>query len=781
MMKLTHQYLLGFGLLAVIFGLVILGIWHQLYNSQQQALLTQSGLLLNRQITRFELAFKEIHSDLLYLANISHIRNLHRESNQAHAIVSASQELLNFSAKKKRYDQIRFIDNHGMERIRINYNGGAPETVPLESLQSKAHRYYFTKSIGILPNQIYTSRFDLNMEHGEVEVPLKPMIRFATPVTDPTGEKIGVLVVNYLGRELLSDLEENVSGFEGHALLLNEQGDYIISHIKELAWNFMFPNQPEIDFQADFPDAWLHINAKSSGQYVGPEGLFNFARPTSHDRITSSDTLSDQSDHLFILVHYIAENQLQQRTDRKLQELLPAVALFALVLAIAIGFLLWNRSKQKYSEQQILQLHQAISDERDLFVGGPTTIIRWRYAFGWPVDYISANVETLLGYPAARFFSGELTLSSIIAPDFLQQVADETEKTRDLTSSWFERTPYQVVTASGERLWIQDTTTIIRDRQGRITHFFAYINDITPLKRAEERLIRSHNYIQKILDTIADPTLVININDYSLQLSNQSARDIYCGGNEIPAGTTCFRLSHKRDTPCKGTHDPCPIEEIRETGQAYSVIHKHFSNDGNVIYAEVRATPVFDENGQVSQIIESHRDITHHVEMQNQLKQLAETDRLTNIYNRMKFDDALDEQIRWARETNNPLSLIMFDIDHFKKVNDTFGHDIGDEVLKQTVSIVQRHIRKSDILARWGGEEFMIITPLADADVSRNIAENLRMWISDHSFTAVGRVTASFGTTALATTDTAETLIKRVDAALYTSKQNGRNQTTLID
>ncbi|QYZ65719.1 MAG: hypothetical protein OI74_02090 [Gammaproteobacteria bacterium (ex Lamellibrachia satsuma)] len=781
MMKLTHQYLLGLGLLVAVFGLVIFGIWHQLYSSQQQALLTQSGLLLNRQITQFELAFEEIHSDLRYLANISHIRNLLREENQAHEIRSASRELLGFSTKKKRYDQIRFIDNQGMERIRINYNNGVPETAPQESLQSKVHRYYFTEAIGIAPDHIYTSRFDLNMEHGEVEVPLKPMIRFATPVTDSTGKRIGVLVLNYLGRQLLSDLQENVSGFEGHALLLNKQGGYIISHIRELAWNFMFPNQPQVDFQAAFPDAWSHIQAEGNGQYISPKGLFSFARHSSHRQLPPSDTPGDRSDHLFILVHYIAENQLRRRTTRELQELLPALALFALVLAIAIGFLLWNRSKQKQSEQQILHLHQAISDERDLFMGGPTTIIRWRYAFGWPVDYISTNVESLLGYPAARFFSGELTLSSIIAPDFLQQVADETEQTRSLSSSWFERTPYQVVTASGERLWIQDTTTVIRDQQGRITHFFAYINDITPLKNAEEQLTRSRDYIQKVLDTIADPTLVIDINDYSLQLSNQSARNTYCGGNKIPAGSTCFRLSHKRDTPCRGKHDPCPIEAIRKTGEAASVIHKHFSNDGEVIYAEVSATPVFDETGQVAQIIESHRDITHHVEIQNQLKQLAATDRLTNIYNRMKFDDELESQIRWARETGNPLSLIMFDIDHFKSVNDTFGHDVGDEVLKQMVSIVQQRIRKSDILARWGGEEFMIITPLADAEVSRNIAEHLRAWISDHSFTTAGRITASFGASSLKAKDTAETLTKRVDAALYASKQNGRNQTTLIN
>ncbi len=123
----------------------------------------------------------------------------------------------------------------------------------------------------------------------------------------------------------------------------------------------------------------------------------------------------------------------------------------------------------------------------------------------------------------------------------------------------------------------------------------------------------------------------------------------------------------------------------------------------------------------------------------------------------------------------------MFDLDHFKQVNDTHGHDIGDLVLRNTVELVQQHIRKSDTLACWGGEEFMIITPLTDNLELKTITESLRGKIEQQTHEQAGRVTASFGGSILRQEDSFTTLIKRVDAALYQSKQQGRNRSTIIE
>ncbi|MEJ2425581.1 MAG: GGDEF domain-containing protein, partial [Candidatus Thiodiazotropha sp.] len=196
---------------------------------------------------------------------------------------------------------------------------------------------------------------------------------------------------------------------------------------------------------------------------------------------------------------------------------------------------------------------------------------------------------------------------------------------------------------------------------------------------------------------------------------------------------------------------------------------------------DVRATPIFDDSGeQIVQIIESHRDITQTVEMERELQHIAETDRLTQVYNRLKFDEELMNMIAWASLTHNRFGLIMLDLDHFKDINDTYGHDMGDQVLKNTVELLHGRVRKSDILARWGGEEFMIITPLISREELVILVESLRNAIEQYPHKGIGKVTASFGASVVTPSDNIESLIKRVDSALYESKQNGRNRCTVI-
>ncbi|MEW8237655.1 MAG: GGDEF domain-containing protein, partial [Candidatus Thiodiazotropha taylori] len=149
-------------------------------------------------------------------------------------------------------------------------------------------------------------------------------------------------------------------------------------------------------------------------------------------------------------------------------------------------------------------------------------------------------------------------------------------------------------------------------------------------------------------------------------------------------------------------------------------------------------------------------------------------------YNRMKFDEELKNQIAWASLTNNRFGLIMFDLDHFKKINDTYGHDMGDKVLINTVDLLNERIRKSDVLARWGGEEFMIIAPLIDTKELRSLVESLRNAIQQYEHEGVGSITASFGASVVRPSDNIHSLLKRVDSALYESKQKGRNRSTVF-
>jgi diguanylate cyclase (GGDEF)-like protein len=164
--------------------------------------------------------------------------------------------------------------------------------------------------------------------------------------------------------------------------------------------------------------------------------------------------------------------------------------------------------------------------------------------------------------------------------------------------------------------------------------------------------------------------------------------------------------------------------------------------------------------------------------MNELLERQAATDPLTGIFNRLRFNDLLLQAVDEARRYRFPLSLIMFDIDHFKKVNDIHGHLVGDRVLQRVADLVGGTTRKVDILARWGGEEFMVLSKHTDREQARTLAEKLRQTVEACRIEGCHPVTCSFGVTQFLESDTPESLTGRADAALYRAKNEGRNRVT---
>lgn len=154
---------------------------------------------------------------------------------------------------------------------------------------------------------------------------------------------------------------------------------------------------------------------------------------------------------------------------------------------------------------------------------------------------------------------------------------------------------------------------------------------------------------------------------------------------------------------------------------------------------------------------------------------LAATDPLTGIANRLRFAQAVEEEAQRKRRNGTPMALVVFDIDRFKQVNDRFGHNTGDAVLKRLVDVVRAEVRATDFFARWGGEEFILLLRDDNCDAAYATAEKLRKLIAATEFPGVGKVTCSFGVTAWEEDDTAESLVSRADKALYASKHHGRD------
>lgn len=164
------------------------------------------------------------------------------------------------------------------------------------------------------------------------------------------------------------------------------------------------------------------------------------------------------------------------------------------------------------------------------------------------------------------------------------------------------------------------------------------------------------------------------------------------------------------------------------------------------------------------------------IERNEQLELLAITDKLTGLFNRLKLDKTLSEEISICKASSNDLSVILIDIDKFKNVNDTYGHEAGDAVLIDIGKILRENIRPTDLAGRWGGEEFLIVCSGASLELTVTIAENLRTIIAAHHFPVVGHKTASFGVSQYQAGDDVKSIVANADFALYQAKNNGRNR-----
>ncbi|MGD9623665.1 MAG: transporter substrate-binding domain-containing protein [Arcobacter sp.] len=190
---------------------------------------------------------------------------------------------------------------------------------------------------------------------------------------------------------------------------------------------------------------------------------------------------------------------------------------------------------------------------------------------------------------------------------------------------------------------------------------------------------------------------------------------------------------------------------------------------------------LYNEKEKTKKALNSLKNLQDILEIKNfELEKMSNTDKLTNLHNRHKLDDSLKYELSRFHRTNIGFGLIILDIDFFKDVNDTFGHNIGDEVLIEICSVLNKNVRSSDILGRWGGEEFLIIVPNVTKEELEAFAEKLRKEIEEHHFFKVGKKTCSFGLTISKELDNENSIVSRADKALYKAKNKGRNRVEFL-
>ena len=413
-------------------------------------------------------------------------------------------------------------------------------------------------------------------------------------------------------------------------------------------------------------------------------------------------------------------------------------------------------------------------------------------------DYISPVIEKITGYKPQEIINMSLSaINEKIHPD------DLTNLTLALKKAYKSSNPnifveYRFLCKDGNYRWFADRSILVKEDLQKPLFSYGAIEDINEKKIIEIKLNESENRLK-----IATNGAKIGLWDWAVQegevVFNEQWAEMLGYTLEELAPTsikTWIKLSHpddlkKSDELLKKTFSgeleyyECEARMKHKNGEWIWVLDR-----GQVIEWDKNKNPIrmagthinIDRiKKQEEVILTDHKKIEKMnqkiIRINHELKHAASTDRLTGAWNRRHFEKIENIEIEKSRRSKQHLALLMIDIDNFKNINDIYGHQMGDQILIEIISLIQANIRETDILARWGGDELVLLVSNLLTNEAVSLAEKLRCLVEEHNFQTIGTgiVTISVGISEFRNEDNSDTLIKMADDALYTAKIAGRN------
>ena len=396
--------------------------------------------------------------------------------------------------------------------------------------------------------------------------------------------------------------------------------------------------------------------------------------------------------------------------------------------------------------------------------------------------YVSDSMTQILGYTADEFlhhYEKYLTDDPIN-----KKVHFYTDKAlKGETQKPYELSVYH---KDASIRYIEVTELPVFDDHGKVTGVDGIARDITDKHFAEHEKDMQQRFLQSIIDGIHDPVMVIDKN-YQVKLMNTPIKKMMNNSNVTDiTNPKCYEVFYNRSTPCDGIDHVCSLKEVISTKKSITVVHNHLDLQGIKHYFELSSAPLWNDEHNFIGVIESSRDITNHLRIQDELRKQKDIlsfqvhhDILTQLPNRLLLLDRLKQSIKKAYRNKQKLAVLFIDLDHFKEINDSLGHNVGDQVLINAADRLKRCVRETDTVARLGGDEFtVLIEDIYDNDIVTDIAANIievlqkSFVVEEHSL----YVTSSIGISLYPhDAESAGDLLRNADAAMYKAKDEGRN------
>ncbi|WP_456380901.1 PAS domain S-box protein [Thiolapillus sp.] len=575
-----------------------------------------------------------------------------------------AEEFRVFAKNKGLYDQIRYLDNSGMEIVRVNYNDGDVEVVPYAALQNKANRYYFREAMAQEPGGIYLSRFDLNVENGKIEEPFKPVIRFATPVVNHSGNKSGIVLINYLGARLIDNFSRAAASIADHIELLNSDGYWLSSPRHENEWGFMLDSGNR--FQNGKPAAWQEIATNESGQFETPEGFFTYmtiyplqaalaALPA-----TIANTVSDnkKQNSQWKIVSHIPADQISSTFPLFLKNNGALYLSMFLLVFVGTGFL-----------ARTTHLHRISEAQRDYEQ-------RFRHTLeNIELAAVALNQQGKLTFCNNHFL--DITgweRKDIIGKDWIKQLVAEQDKGEisdiielmDSPRQFPSHLELQVKTRNGKPRLIAWNNTLSYNSKGEVIGVTGIGEDITDIRRTESELLKLYQAVEQSPSSvvITDPQGNIEyVNPKFTEVSGYRAKEVI-GRNP--------RLLKSGETSRKEYSNLW--ETIQNGGEWRGEFHNRRKN-GELFWEAAAISAIRDSEGNITSILAVKEDITEkkrlekEVEKQNRELALAET---------MAAMGRMASMI--AHDLRNPLSSVKMTLQILDKKADPVTSDDTQEL-----------------------------------------------------------------------------------------------------
>ncbi|WP_320171001.1 diguanylate cyclase [Maridesulfovibrio sp.] len=668
-----------------------------------------------------------------------------------------------FAQENRNCVQVRLLSSQGQELVRINVEEGKASRVEKKQLQDKSGRDYFRDSKGI-GKGVYVSAFDLNIEFGKISEPRLPVIRFMKNIFGRENEPLGVLVINLSGNSLLEFIKKTSESSFGWCGLANKSGGWLVAPERSLDWLFLFGEKSGYMMDT-FPHEWELIRKGNSGQFTSGEGLFTYdtVKPSSFSSSFKHNVIFNEN---WKIIGMVDESNLVAPFSNV------TIALFGLLYLMS-GFFFWRMTVSTLESEKMREALEE-SERRFMDVADAAGEFIWETGPDGCFVFVTGRAGDILGYSAEELIGRSPF-------DFVDEESSWEVRKEFLDAAHngnsFNGLVFKFVNREGRKLWLEFNGVPVFDAQGTVTGFRGATSDITAQQKALQDLTDRENMLQSISDSVQDALVLMDENGL-VHFWNQAAESIFGYTSEEMLGESlrCCILEEDNED-ISGTEEGADgVEGLFSRHGSFTVNVRR--KTGKIFPAEVLLSPL--RKDEQWWVVGTIRDVTERKEAEDKLRKLATTDPLTGLANRRHFMESAEEALERSLRYGHELSLMMMDIDFFKNVNDMYGHDAGDDVLKGLAAAGLKILRQIDVFGRIGGEEFSILLPDTGLEGARIVAERLRQEIEKtRMITRSGEltITVSIGVANLnEQTRSLEHLLKAADIGLYAAKHAGRNR-----